>query len=122
LFGKYKLVETKVPEGFVTPREEQEIEINKAYKQGDDKEVFSYQVENYIPVFAVELLKTGKDKVPLSGAEFTLYDSNDNKIQTATTNDDGKILFEDLETAGVYYAKETKAPAGYVLNEKKYLV
>src|SRR5699024_4397887 len=58
LFGDYILKETKVPEGYVTPEEEQTITIDIAYKPGDDKQSFAYTVENYVPVFAVELLKT----------------------------------------------------------------
>src|SRR5699024_5291028 len=58
LFGDYKLKETKVPEGYVTPEEEQIIKIKDEYKPGDEKESFEYTVENYVPVFAVELSKT----------------------------------------------------------------
>src|SRR5699024_9652982 len=117
LFGNYQLKETKVPEGYVTPEEEQTITIDIAYKPGDDKQSFAYTVENYVPVFAVELLKTDDEGNALADAEFTLYDSEDNEIVTETTNEDGKILFEDIEEAGTYYVQETKAPAGYVLDE-----
>src|SRR5699024_3274127 len=68
LFGDYQLKETKVPEGYVTPEEEQTITIDKAYKPGDDKEGFEYTVENYQPVFAVELFKTDDEGNALEGA------------------------------------------------------
>src|SRR5690625_3075518 len=122
LFGDYQLKETKVPEGYVTPEEEQTITIDKAYKPGDDKEGFEYRVENYKPVFAVELSKTDEEGNALEGAEFTLFDAEDNAIETATTGEDGKILFEDIKTAGTYYVQETKAPAGYVLDEMKHWI
>src|SRR5690625_686743 len=122
LFGDYQLKETKVPEGYVTPEEEQTITIDKAYNPGDEKESFEYTVENYVPVFAVELSKTDDDNNTLADAEFTLFDSEDNEIATETTNEDGKILFEDIEEAGTYYVQETKAPAGYVLDETKHEV
>src|SRR5699024_8046718 len=81
-----------------------------------------YTVENYKPVFAVELSKTDDEGNALADAEFTLFDSEDSEIVTETTNEDGKILFEDLKEAGTYYVQETKAPAGYVLDEKKHEV
>src|SRR5699024_4372137 len=106
LFGDYTLIETKVPEGYVTPEEEQKITIDKAYKPGDEKEGFAYTVENYVPVFAVELSKTDDEDNALEDAEFTLFDAEDKKIATETTNEDGKILFEDLKEAGTYYVQE----------------
>src|SRR5699024_1688843 len=73
-------------------------------------------------VFAVELSKTDDEGNALADAEFTLFDSEDNEIARETTNEDGKILFEDLENAGTYYVQETKTPAGYVLDETKHEV
>ncbi len=122
LFGDYQLKETKVPEGYVTPEEEQTITIDKEYKPGDEKETFEYTVENYVPVFAVELSKTDDANNALAGAEFTLFDSDDKELATETTNEEGKILFEDLKNTGTYYVQETKAPAGYVLDETKHEV
>src|SRR5699024_5676265 len=98
------------------------IKIKDEYKPGDEKESFEYTVENYVPVFAVELSKTDDEGNALADAEFTLFDSEDNEIAKETTNEDGKILFEDIEEAGTYYVQETKAPAGYVLDETKHEV
>src|SRR5699024_9951552 len=106
----------------VTPEEEQTITIDQAYKPGDDKESFEYTVENYVPVFAVELSKTDDEGNALADAEFTLFDSEDNEIARETTNEDGKILLEDLENARKDYVQETKKPARYVLNETKHEV
>lgn len=122
LFGEYKLRETKVPEGYVTLEEEQTITIDKPYLPGDELENFKYKVENFKPVFAIELCKTGKDSMALADVEFTLYDSNNNELKTATTDADGKILFESLNNAGKYYVQETKVPEGYVLDDKKHEV
>lgn len=122
LFGEYELYERVVPEGYVTKDERQTIVIDKKYEKGDDKETFSYKALNYEPVFAIELSKTGEEGKALEGAEFTLFDSNDKEIAKDTTDKDGKILFENLKNAGTYYVQETKAPAGYVLDETKHQV
>ena len=55
-----------------------------------------------------------KTKEPLKGAEFSLFNSNGSiKIKTLTTDEDGKVLFQNL-LFGEYLLKETKAPNGYV--------
>ena len=50
----------------------------------------------------------------LAGAEFTLYKDKDctQEVARETTDDKGNMLFDKVE-AGLYYLKETKAPAGY---------
>ena len=62
------------------------------------------------------------DKTPLAGAEFTLYKDADCKIEFGkyTTTDDGNIKFEGLDADTSYYLKETKAPAGFSLNDHVY--
>lgn len=62
----------------------------------------------------------------LDGAEFTLYTDDtcetvaDNGA-TVTTADGGKASFTGL-AAGTYYLKETKAPAGYTLNNEVFTI
>lgn len=63
---------------------------------------------------------------PLDGAEFTLYTDEtcetvaDNGA-TVTTANGGKASFTGL-AAGTYYLKETKAPAGYTLNNEVFTI
>lgn len=60
-----------------------------------------------------------KDK-PLAGAEFTIFkQEDDSKVTSGTTGEDGEIRFTDLGS-GKYYAKETKAPEGYVLDSTEH--
>ena len=60
--------------------------------------------------------KTGKG-VP--GAQFEVYDKDDNHIATETSGADGIATFKGLEY-GSYYVFESLAPAGYLLSEEKY--
>ncbi|MGO3167915.1 Cna B-type domain-containing protein [Senegalia sp. (in: firmicutes)] len=122
LFGDYKLKERVVPDGYVSKNEEQTITIDKTYDLQKDKVEYTNKIENYKPVFAIELIKKDENKKLLAGAEFTLYDSKDKELVKSTTDSSGKILFENLKEAGNYYIKETKAPSGYVLDTKKYQV
>ncbi|MBQ2092823.1 MAG: Cys-Gln thioester bond-forming surface protein [Clostridia bacterium] len=59
---------------------------------------------------------TGK-AVP--GAQFEVYDENDNHVATEVANENGEAVFKDL-LYGNYYVFESLAPAGYLLSEKRY--
>ena len=52
----------------------------------------------------------------LNGAEFTLYDENNNKVRSLKTNAKGYAIFTDIPSDTVYTLKETKAPKGYERN------
>ncbi|PHD28703.1 collagen-binding protein [Bacillus wiedmannii] len=57
-------------------------------------------------------------KVPLAGAEFTLYDqTGTTAIRPITTDDDGVAKFNNLRR-DKYMIKETKAPKGYVISKE----
>ncbi|MGG1700309.1 SpaA isopeptide-forming pilin-related protein [Bacillus paranthracis] len=57
-------------------------------------------------------------KVPLAGAEFTLYDqTGTTAIRSITTGDDGVAKFNNLRR-DKYLIKETKAPQGYVISKE----
>ncbi|MCD7862645.1 MAG: hypothetical protein LUG61_03810 [Lachnospiraceae bacterium] len=57
----------------------------------------------------------------VKGAQFTLYDENGNVVDTATSDDNGKITFSEL-AVGTYTLKETKAASGYLLDRTEYAV
>lgn len=75
-------------------------------------------------IYGIEVLKyAGTDKTAvLEGAEFEVYSdaslSGESKIGTITTDENGIARFAGV-TEGTYYLKETKAPAGYRLNNDK---
>ncbi|WP_322396184.1 MSCRAMM family protein, partial [Clostridium perfringens] len=62
---------------------------------------------------SIKIKKLDQDGKVLRGAEFTLYDSNNNALETVVSDKDGIIVFNDV-IYGDYYIKETKAPEGYV--------
>lgn len=80
--------------------------------------VISYQAADgdgwgSLPLGSITVLKQdSKDNTPLSGAEFTLYDSYGNPVQVVTTNASGQALFSRLSYA-TYSLRETKTPIGY---------
>lgn len=56
---------------------------------------------------------------PISGSEFTIYDSSGNAIQTISTDANGEAESIPLSN-GIYYVKQTKAPPGYLIDENRY--
>ena len=54
----------------------------------------------------------------LSGAKISLYKEEDlaNPIDTQITNNEGKIIFRNLEGVKKYFIKEIEAPKGYILD------
>ena len=106
----YVLAETTAPEGHVLSDEtvtfRMDTEVPDVFYQYADEKIRA----------DVVIYKTGVDDVPLSGAEFSLYDSEDNLVDVQTTGADGTATFEDL-VYGSYTLVETKAPNGYVRAE-----
>ena len=54
--------------------------------------------------------------MPLKGAEFTLYDAQFESYAKVVTDDLGYAEFSGIK-AGTYYLKETKAPAGFIIDD-----
>ena len=65
--------------------------------------------------FGVEM---PNDSYKLEGAIYGIYNENDEKITTITTDKFGKAISEKIKL-GKYYAIEEKAPEGYLINKEK---
>ncbi|TSB48561.1 SpaA isopeptide-forming pilin-related protein [Alkalicoccobacillus porphyridii] len=110
--GNYELVETQAPTGYVLDATPIPFTIDLAVQ-----ELIELTKENSPVPGSVELSKVGEDGETLEGAVFSLFDSDDNELQTGlTTNEEGLLVVEDL-APGSYYFVETEAPFGYVLDD-----
>ncbi len=75
-------------------------------------ELLPAAVSGYVYVDADNDGKFDSGESPISSATLTLYDSNGDKVATATTNSSGYYIFENL-TPGAYKVVETQ-PTGYL--------
>lgn len=98
---------------------------------GNDSKDFTYSITNtYSPEGTVKIIKkSGGDNKFLSGAEFALYTDRDgkniakdssSKELKGTTGENGEIIFRNIPAGTetepkIYYLKEIKTAAGYVL-------
>ena len=129
--GTYKVVETKAPYGYVLNKEEQTV----TFVYVDDKTPViqeSLTFENDRQKVDLSVLKLDKEtELAIVGAEFGLYAAEDivnadgeviiekdTLLETAVSGTDGKAQFVKDYPLGIYYAKETTAPEGYVSSEE----
>lgn len=113
----YSIREKEAPKGYTLSNEVYKFQV----KDEDDKKNISYSFKNSKIKGNIEFKKYDETNNPLEGAEFTLYNTGDDKfekpIATALSGKDGKVRFENIEF-GKYNIKETKAPDGYLLSNE----
>ena len=115
-FDTYKVQEIKAPTGYVIDPTVHTVTLNSTTPI--DVTFTNKQLKGAIEVIKVD---ANDNSNVLQGAEFTLFDSNGTAIKSEVTDERGIAKFTDL-TYGSYSIKETKAPAGYVLNNKSFPV
>ena len=125
--GSYKVVEVEAPYGYVLNKEEQVV----TFVYVDDKTPVIYESVTFandrqkVDLSVVKM--DGETGEHISGAEFGLYASEDifnvdgkvivekdTLLEVAVSDEHGDIQFVKDYPLGTYYAKEIKAPAGYV--------
>ena len=123
-YGNWIVREIEAPTGFVLSEKAYPVTVDA------DCAVIEVEIENTCIRGTVQLTKTDRDYPDnkLTGAEFTIYcDSNDNKeldadderLGTLTETGIGVYEMSDLLYGG-YFVKETKAPAGFYLDDNAY--
>ena len=111
-FGDYVVKEIKAPNKYVLNGQEHPVTISENGK------TIEITHTNKIIKGKVAVKKTDSELADLNleGAEFTIYDG-DKAVQTITTDKNG-YAESGLLNYGKYTMKETKAPNGYLVNDK----
>lgn len=111
--GKYKLTETKVPEGYEKTNEYMEFEITS--EDGVRlEELVIYNIPKNVVSISKQDITTKKE---LPGATLVLKDSSGKVIDKWKSEDKPRVI-KGLK-AGKYTLEETIAPEGYKLNKER---
>lgn len=110
--GKYYFIETEAPEGYL-------INEEKMYFEVTGEEIVKSTIKDKKITGTLEFTKTDfSESVTLPNTTIEIYNDKDELIFTGKTDENGKIVIEELEY-GKYYILEKEAPKGYTLNTEK---
>ncbi len=108
--GKYKLVETKAPNGYIKGDKPLEFVVETG-------KTFQIKVENIKMYGKLKVIKTDNiNKTPIKGVEFEIFDENRQLVDTIVTDAKGEALSAELPL-GKYTFRESKVPNGIVLDQ-----
>lgn len=117
-FGKYFLIEGESSQGNMVNEEKYYFEIT-AEDIIDGKIVKKLDFNNYLPKGQLEFTKTdiatGK---PIAGTEIQIFTEDDRLVFTGTTDENGKIVIDNL-FVGKFYIIEKRASDGYYNTDEK---
>lgn len=131
--GDYRLIETKAPQGFITPDENSPVATftvdnngkisSKSTNNNDENKIVNYPQDVDLKLFKYEGNESAQR--PLRGAIFKIYknDSRPDKnnpteeviikgVSEWMTNGDGEVTISGLGN-GTYWLREIKPPEGY---------
>ncbi|CAM2078786.1 MAG: SpaA isopeptide-forming pilin-related protein [uncultured Clostridium sp.] len=112
-YGTYEAVEVEGLWNYVENKEPIKFKIT------DNGKTIELNVTNKKIRGSVELIKVDEDtNRPLEGVEFELW-NGERLVDIYTTNEDGKIVVENLE-AGNYYWVEVVTDDNYILDQDKF--
>lgn len=109
--GTYQLKELATIDGYLLDETVHEIELKL---ENNKLETVTIKLVNYQPKGSLEIVKVDTNNNPLPETEFILYDSNRKEIKKAKTDNEGKIIVDNL-LLGKYYLEEITPADGYQL-------
>ncbi len=120
--GDYVLVEADAPDHFIiaediafTVNEDGTITTEDTENVGTDDNGIYLKMKDEMEDGTITIQKFEDDgETPLAGVTYTLYDSEDQVVDTKTTGEDGKATFTDIPF-GDYTIVETETAEGYSL-------
>lgn len=113
IYGGYTLHEVKSPHGYWLNKEPVPFSITK-----NSGEILTVRFENTLIEKKIKVTKVDErdSKRLLSGAVFEVRNSDNELVETITTDEDGTAA-TSLLTVGEYTITETKAPVGFILDD-----
>ena len=116
--GNYKIRELEAPLGYQLSDTAIDVSLKLDNSTNTLSDVvIAAPLINKLITGTIVLQKVDQNNMPLSGAQFGLYNKSGELIQTTTSNSDGIVIFNDI-TYGEYTIKELIAPDGYTLSNK----
>ena len=142
LLANYYIKELEAPKGFVIhesiiPVSESSFELSNSQQNY----IANIECMNNKQMFQLEISKNGDilqnieekstengnffsyilSEAPISAVQFSLYNENDELIESKMTDKDGMVRFSHLEI-GTYYYIENSAPKEYILDSEKHYI
>ena len=115
-YGDYYFSEVKAPQGYNVNSDK----INFSIGQNDNGKTINVTAKDKKIVGGAILIKSdAESNKKLEGVSFDLYTSNGTKVQSYKTDNEGKIVVNNLEY-GSYYFVETSTLPGYLANDTHY--
>ncbi|MBV1819559.1 thioester domain-containing protein [Anaerosalibacter bizertensis] len=113
--GKYNIVETNAPKGYVLNNEKILVEVNEA-----SKEPIKINIKNRPIIGGIEITKLDTiSGEKLSNAKFQIKNENNEVIGEGVTDDKGIVRFDKLPY-GKYTYREIEAPKGYIIDREEH--
>ena len=114
-FGKYKLVETKAPNGYVASEKSWNVTLSYADQETEivTEDITVTNTPNEVKVKKVD----ADSQEALAGVEFQVWKKGTSAKDTYTTGEDGTFTVKRL-APGTYCIQESKPAPGYELNEE----